>query len=94
MRNVALVRDVWFQEFCPRLRTTALGSEPEGQEFFRTEAKPPCSFWDRALAPLMTDDGWIAEWQVLNEASAKVEAKRTVCGVPVLHALGTTPRAK
>ena len=38
--------------------------------------------------------GWLAEWQVLNEASAIVEAKRTVCGVPVLHALGTTPRAK
>jgi hypothetical protein len=36
----------------------AMGSEPEGQEFFRTEAKPPCRSWDRAKALLMTDDGW------------------------------------
>lgn len=34
-----------------------LGSFPERKEFFRSEAKPPRRFWDRAGPPLMTVDG-------------------------------------
>jgi len=38
----------------------APGSLAERQEFFRGEAKPPCSFRDRPTRPLMTAAGRIA----------------------------------
>ena len=37
----------------------ALGSVPERREFFRTRAKPPRPFRDRAPARLMAAGGWI-----------------------------------
>lgn len=73
---------------------SAAGSVREFQLSAAGRLNLPGSFRGTRSAPPMTVGGWLAEWQVLNEASAKVEAKRTVCGVPVLHALGTTPRAK
>lgn len=41
-----------------------MGSLSEWQQFFRTGAKPPRRFWDRASALLMAGDGWKAEWRV------------------------------
>ena len=47
--------------------SAGMGSHAERQEFFATEAKPPCRFRDRALLRRMTIRGWGAEWQVLGE---------------------------
>lgn len=44
---------------------TGLGSFAERQEFFRSEAKPPYRFRDRASTSLMTADGWLGEWRLL-----------------------------
>ena len=43
---------------------TGTGSVAERQDFSRSEAKPPYRFRDRASAPLMTVDGWEAEWRL------------------------------
>lgn len=46
----------------PRMSyATVLGPQPGGQEFFKSEAKPPRRFRDRAGSPVMTESGWIAE---------------------------------
>jgi hypothetical protein len=74
--------------------------DDDGKELAHHSVASPCRksrqvrFREVSAGEAMAGVGWLAEWQVLNEASAKVEATRTVCGVPVLHALGTTPRAK
>jgi len=47
---------------------------PQGQEFFRSEAKPPFRFWDRAGSALMTAGEWIAEGLLVELEAEKADA--------------------
>ena len=56
------------------LLTATMGSVSARQDFSRSDAELPYRFQGRASAPLMTDDGWGAEWRLWQQNLASLVA--------------------
>lgn len=65
-RSLAMIcRHVDMTDDCHACIVATMGSLPEGQKFFRSEAKLNDLFWDHGSARLMAAGGWNVERRLL-----------------------------